>query len=213
VNTLYPPSLTLRAARDLYFAVNGFGADGGYSSPWVDFKLGPIPMPFPNTAGRVRAVRFHDLHHILTGYATDTMGEFEISAWELGAGCKDFYAAWQLNLSGLAAGMAVSPRRMWRAFVRGRSSETLYGRDLDAVLDRSVGEAREECGVDGSAEARPADAPLFVAAWASGLVVGLGILLPMMAVAGPLLFLAGRLRDLRNKQPPSPTLVDSTSPR
>src|SRR4051794_14211722 len=39
-----------------YFDENGFGEDGGYSSAWVDFHLGPIPMPFPNTAARKRAV-------------------------------------------------------------------------------------------------------------------------------------------------------------
>lgn len=209
MTTQYPPSLTLRAARDLYFAVNGFGADGGYGSPWVDFKLGPLPMPFPNTAGRVRAVRFHDLHHIVTGYATDTLGEFEISAWELGAGCKDFYAAWQLNLSGLAGGMAVSPRRIFRAFVRGRRTESLYGGDLEALLDRTVGEVRAACGVDAPAEARLADYPLFAAAWAVGIVVGL-VFTAAIAVVGPLLFLAGRLRP---KAPPPRTLVDSASPR
>lgn len=215
MNTLYAPSLTLRAARDLYFAANGFGADGGYSSPWVDFKLGPIPMPFPNSAGRVRAVRFHDLHHILTGYATDTMGELEIAAWELGAGCKDFLAAWQLNLGGLAAGMVASPRRMLRAFRRGRRSESLYGRDLEALLERTVGEMREECGVDRPIEARASDYPRFVAAWSAGIFVGLVVIMPTMTVSGPLLFLAGRLRALRDKQPPvsSPTLVDTASPR
>ena len=83
----YTPDMTMRTARDLYFDVNGFGADGGYSEPWVDFKLGPLPLPFPNTAGRIAAVKFHDLHHVLTGYETNAIGEFEISAWELGAGC------------------------------------------------------------------------------------------------------------------------------
>jgi hypothetical protein len=209
MNTLYSPALTLRAARDLYFAANGFGADGGYASPWVDFKLGPIPMPFPNTAARVRAVGFHDLHHILTGYATDTGGEFEIAAWELGAGCKDFLAAWQLNLGGLAAGMAVRPLRTFRAFVRGRRTESLYGGDLEALLDRTVGDLRAECGVDRPAATHLPDYPLFLAAWATGIVVGLAFV-PVLAVVGPLLFLAGRVR---RATAPSPTLVDSASPR
>ncbi|AUX38490.1 uncharacterized protein SOCE836_107340 [Sorangium cellulosum] len=33
------------------------------------------------------------MHHVPTGYDTSTTGEFEISAWELGAGCKDLIAA------------------------------------------------------------------------------------------------------------------------
>src|SRR5207302_2399442 len=95
------PSLTLHDARDEYFRVNDFGPNGGYDDAWVDFKLGPIPMPFPNSPGRKKAVRFHDLHHALTGYATDTIGEFEISAWEVGSGCAGYLAAWQLNLAGM----------------------------------------------------------------------------------------------------------------
>ncbi|HSO31503.1 MAG TPA: hypothetical protein VLT33_03275, partial [Labilithrix sp.] len=67
----YPPDLTMRAARALYFENNGFGADGGYGAAWVDFKLGPLPFPFPNTPQRIDAVKFHDLHHVLTGYDTD----------------------------------------------------------------------------------------------------------------------------------------------
>ena len=81
----YPEHLPLRDARRLYFDANHFGADGGYGDKWVDFKLGKVPFPIPNSPGRVRAVRFHDLHHVLTGYDTSTIGEFEISAWEIAA--------------------------------------------------------------------------------------------------------------------------------
>lgn len=139
MRTTYDPSLSLRAARKLYFAMNNFGDNGGYDDAWVDFKLGPIPFPFPNTAGRVRAVKYHDLHHILTGYRTDLIGEFEISAWELGAGCRDFYAAWALNLGGLFAGLVCAPRRIARAFARGLASQSLYGREFDELLDLPVG--------------------------------------------------------------------------
>ena len=79
--------MTLRDARRIYFHANGFGEEGGYDDAWVDFKLGPIPMPFPNPPARVRAVKYHDLHHVLTDYDTDTIGEFEIAAWEVAAGC------------------------------------------------------------------------------------------------------------------------------
>src|SRR5438128_1156812 len=115
----YPSDETLLDARGRYFAANGFGADGGYQAPFVDFKLGPIPFPFPNPEGRRRAVRYHDLHHIVTGYRTDFSGELEISAWELGAGCRDFPAAWLLNLGGTAMGAVVAPRRTFRAFSLG----------------------------------------------------------------------------------------------
>jgi hypothetical protein len=138
----YDPASTLREARKHYFAVNHFGDTGGYDDRWVHVKLGPVPFSLPNTAARVRAVKVHDLHHILTGYQTDIVGEFEISAWEIAAGCKNFYAAWVLNLSGITGGMLVAPRRITRAFARGLASSSLYGRPLDELLDLPVGEAR-----------------------------------------------------------------------
>ena len=96
----YDDDLTLRDARRIYFDANGFGADGGYHDAWVRFDLGPLPVAFPNTPSRVRAVRFHDLHHIATGYETTTVGEGEIAAWELGGGCADHYAAVRCALDG-----------------------------------------------------------------------------------------------------------------
>ena len=169
----YQPQATMRDARALYFRANQFGDDGGYADAWVDFKLGPIPMPFPNTPGRIRAVRYHDLHHVLTGYDTDTVGEFEISAWEIAAGCKGFVAAWQLNLGGMFAGVLVAPQRIWQAFLRGRHSRTLYGDELDALLDSRVGELRSSMGV-GAVTPPPgaADVLLFGVALAAGFVVG-----------------------------------------
>jgi hypothetical protein len=191
----FDPSLSMRAARSLYFRENGFGEgdDGNYADAWVDFKIGPIPLPFPNSAPRVRAVRYHDLHHVLTGYATDTRSEFEIAAWEIGAGCGDFWAAWQLNLGGLAAGMMSIPGRTFRAFVRGRRSKSLYGRDFEALLDRTVGDLREESGVDRPAKARASDVALFGIAWVTGLCVGLATFAALIALL-PLLALIGILR-------------------
>jgi hypothetical protein len=167
------PTDTLLDARNRYFAVNGFGPTGGYEDKWVDFKLGPIPMPFPNTASRIRAVRFHDLHHVLTGYETDTYGEFEISAWEIGSGCADHVAAWQLNLGGTLAGALSIPRRTWRAFVRGRHSRNLYRRSYDVgLLERHVDEMKRELDLDREHTGTLADAALFAASLAAGLVVG-----------------------------------------
>jgi hypothetical protein len=169
------PTLTLAEARDIYFEVNGFGADGGYDDAWVDFKLGPIPMPFPNTPQRVRAVKFHDLHHILSAYGTDVVGEFEISAWELGGGCADMVAAWVLNLLGMFAGMFVSPRRMVRAFLRGRKSGNLYRtRFDDELLGRRVADARAAIGLSPEPSLRPSlgDVAALVACLAAGLVLG-----------------------------------------
>ncbi len=171
----YDPTQTLGEARRLYFESNGFPADGGYDSKWVDFELGPIPMPFPNTESRRRAVKLHDLHHLLTGYHTDIYGELEISAWELAAGCHDHYAAWVLNLGGMAMGMLTEPRRIWRAWLRGRRSRSLYSREFsEDLLDRRLGELRAEQGLDRSraelGKANAKDIASFLLFWEIGTV-------------------------------------------
>lgn len=179
-------SLTLRAARAQYFQENGFGTDGGYGDAWVDFSLGPIPMPFPNTPARIRAVRYHDLHHVLTGYRTTTIGEFEISAWELAAGCRGFAAAWVLNLGGMAAGTFVAPARMARAFLRGRQDRTLYGETFEPLLDETVDAVRARTmGVRRGP--RAVDLALYAALTIAGVAVGL-VTFALVLLALPLGF-------------------------
>src|SRR5205085_10915333 len=126
-NMLYDPQLTLREARELYFEINDFKG-GGYDEAWVKMKAGPVPVWFPNTKGRVRAVKYHDLHHVLTEYPTTWRGEAEIGAWEVATGCAGHYPAWLLNLEAFAIGLVINPRGVFRAFVRGRRSGNLYRR-------------------------------------------------------------------------------------
>jgi hypothetical protein len=158
----YPEDMTMREARRRYFEANAFGPNGGYDDAWVDFKLGPIPCPFPNSKSRVNAVKYHDLHHVVTGYQTDIVGEFEISAWEIAAGCRSFVAAWILNLGGIAGGIVRAPRRTFAAFVRGRRDRTVYGEDLDVLLDATVGDVRRRCTGSEPPKATLADFAIFL---------------------------------------------------
>ena len=142
--------LTVGEARTRYFEQAGFPPDGGYAASFVSLgKLGPIPVGFPNSDSRRRAVVMHDLHHIATGYETSWAGEGEISAWEISAGCGRFAFAWFINLQGMVMGWVVSPGRTWRAWVRGRHSRSLYAEGYsDALLRETVGELRERLGLD-----------------------------------------------------------------
>ncbi len=145
----YADELSLAEARANYFAANHFPADGGYSKRWVRIELGPIALAFPNTAPRVRAVRFHDLHHVATGYETDLRGEAEIGAWEIASGCADHLAAWVLNLWAMWIGLLFWPRAIFRAFTRGRRSRNLYRASYDdRLLSTSVGETRHQLQLD-----------------------------------------------------------------
>jgi hypothetical protein len=140
-------SLSMREARKLYFKQNGFSI-AAYSAPTFTIKLAGIPFTFPSTASRKRILPLHDLHHILTGYGTNFIGEAEIGAWELRAGCNTFVAYW-LNGSGVIIGLFISPRRVWRAFRAAKGHHTLYLEDQPyaALLELSVGALRRRLGI------------------------------------------------------------------
>ena len=92
---------------------------------------------------RQRAVRIHDLNHLVSGYKTDREGELEISAWELASGgCGRYSAAWVLDLAGLLAGLFVCRRRVVRRVRRGRGERNLYPFGPDDLLAMDLEEAR-----------------------------------------------------------------------
>jgi hypothetical protein len=139
---------TLGEARAQYFRENGIQADGGYTAKWVRIKLGPVPVVFPNTSGRRAALLPHDLHHVATGYDTTLIGEAEIGAWELASGCRHYVAAWVLNIGAVITGLFLAPRRVYRAFSRGRHSTNLYHLGVDASWpEETVGELRQRLGL------------------------------------------------------------------
>ena len=156
----YAPEMTLREARARYFELNNFGKDGGYEERWIKVKVWRVPVWLPNTQGRRRAVRLHDLHHVLTEYPTTWRGEAEISAWEVASGgLRRYYAGWLLDLLNVAQGLVVNPRGAFRAFVRGRRCRNLFGETFDdALLARRVGEMRRELLLDGESAASGAKA-------------------------------------------------------
>ena len=143
-------SLTLREARAQYFLRAGFD-ERSYADRWVRLRVFGLPLlAFPNTAGRVRAVKLHDLHHVLTGYDTSWAGEGEIGAWELASGCRDHWAAWALNGSAALIGLLIAPGRVLRAFARGRRERNLYAQELsDALLGETLGALRARLGIAG----------------------------------------------------------------
>ncbi|WP_394827437.1 hypothetical protein [Pendulispora albinea] len=198
----YDPGQSLRDARDVYFSENDFGANGGYDEPWARVKVGPIVLHFPNTPGRKRAIRFHDLHHIVTGYDTSRVGESEIAGWQLGSGCLRTGPVVALfNLTAFFAGLLFAPRRVLRAYSRGRRSRNLYARRYDdALLDTTVGQARNELGLDPApSTALTLGDAAHVALYALLAVPALLVFPPMVAVvtaiALPLSWVSGRNRS------------------
>ena len=142
----YPDTMTLEAARALFFERSGLGPEGGYNDRWVRIEMKPFPVYFPNTASRVRSAKLHDLHHLALRYKTDWPGEVEIAGWEIASGCGRHLWAWFLNLGAFTVGMVLFPRRLYHAFIRGRHSSNLYregfsesdlpNKNLDWLRDR-----------------------------------------------------------------------------
>lgn len=137
-------SVSLREALAEHLAGSGLPPDAGDAEPFAVVKvISSVPYPIPNTRARKRAVRIHDLNHLVSGYRTDRIGELEISAWELASGgCQDYVAAWVLDLAGLLGGLMFAPMRTTRAFVAGRRQQNLYPFAYEDLLALSVTDAR-----------------------------------------------------------------------
>jgi hypothetical protein len=141
----YPDHLSLLVARSRFFRDAKLEPDGGYGDRWVRVETKPVLFYFPNWPSRVAAARLHDLHHIAAEYDTDWPGEAEIAS-----GCAGYCVAWFLNLGGFGAGLVVAPKRLFRAFLRGRRAKTnLYKSGFnESQLDQiSVGMLRDQLGL------------------------------------------------------------------
>jgi hypothetical protein len=141
---------TVAQALAVHYAAHGLPADGGESAPWFHVRMGPITIPLPNPPARQRAVILHDVNHLLTGYDTVlTGGEMEIASFEIATGCGRVWVAWLLNWPLLLLGVVARPRRVFRAFVRGRQSQSLYhlGPSPSDVRAMRVGALRTRLGI------------------------------------------------------------------
>ena len=155
-----PASKTMAGALGDYLAANAFDASA-YEAPTYEVDLGEVTgevWSFPNEPARRRAVPLHDLHHVLTGYGTDVLGEAEIGAWELVAGCTSVFL-WWINASAVGVGLLLSPPRVLRAARKAVGQRSLYrhGVPYSALLELTVGDLRAQIGMpeDGQADHPP----------------------------------------------------------
>lgn len=175
-------SLGVIDALARYYAAHGLPADGGASDPWFRVHIGPVTLRLPNPPARRRAVLYHDINHLATGYNTQFGdGEVSIAAFEVAAGCGRFGIVWYINLTMFAIGLLLRPIAVFRAFVRGRHSASIY-RDPRAearIATLTVNDVRSLLGVgDVPRDASIADRVAF-AAWG---VVAVAVLLAPLAV-------------------------------
>jgi len=145
-----PSELTVLEARDAYLAENEFDTEG-YDADSVTVNFWGIRFTVPNPPSRKLAIRYHDLHHVMTGYGTDPTGESEISTWEFRRGIGVFGLYVQLIiLSGMLFGFIHSPIATLKAWQTGKSGNRLPTPSMkhyESVLGLTLGELRLRYGL------------------------------------------------------------------
>ncbi len=128
--------MTLNDELATFYRANHFGPVVGARPLMVPVYTGCMLVPLPNIETRRRYLKYHDLHHLLTGYSVGRIGEGEVSAWELGTGSA--FASpllGTMNLIALSTGLVLEPQRMWLAFKRGCISRNLYSNAVRHEVD------------------------------------------------------------------------------
>jgi hypothetical protein len=143
-------SSTVQQALTAYFKAYDLGDEGGLNRRWGKIRVWKFYVPIPNTAARRKALVFHDIHHIVTGYGGNWKGEVSISAWEIASGCGKYYAAWILDLWGMGIGLVIYPKNVYRAFVRGLRTKNLYINTIpqDEALGMPIPELKKKLLLD-----------------------------------------------------------------
>ncbi|RUL66644.1 hypothetical protein EKH79_02165 [Dyella dinghuensis] len=137
--------MRLQEELSTFYAKNGFGNVAGARPLTVPVYTGCLLVPLPNIETRRRYLKYHDLHHLITGYSVGRIGEGEVSAWELGTGSALASPTLAfMNLIALSTGLVLQPRRMWNAFVRGTRSKNLYAKKVRADVDAGEWENVEQ---------------------------------------------------------------------
>ena len=125
-NVILLLKMTVKEALIGFYKFNRLNLTEDFESHCVRVYIGCILAPVPNIEARKKYLKFHDLHHIMSGYGIDRIGESEISAWGLGSrSCRKPLIS-IMNLFALSTGYVLSPSKVTTAFYRGCRSKNLY---------------------------------------------------------------------------------------
>jgi hypothetical protein len=148
-NDAIPGDWSGLAGRDDYLRENGFSA-AGYEETKSHLVAFGVDLTIPNPPRRREIIKVHDLHHVMTGYGTDLVGEGEISTWELRAGTRGV-GPYVLALIVISAflGIVLAPRRMVRAWFAAKGARPLWASPMTypQMLEKSLSELRAYAGM------------------------------------------------------------------
>jgi hypothetical protein len=134
---------TVREGRDRYLTENSLSVES-YAARRFPIYVGRRPVYVPNPG----FLPWHDLHHVITGYQTGLVGEAEISAYELRAGCRSVMV-FILCVGAILIGMFVAPRRIRRAWKLAKGARNLYRTSVpyETLLEMRVADLRKSLGL------------------------------------------------------------------
>jgi hypothetical protein len=175
-----------------FYATHGLPPDGGESLSSFSVRVGPLVLRVPNPPARKRALFYHDINHVLTGYNTKGLeGEVIIAGFEIGAGCGRYWIAWIINLGAFVGALFTRPRQLFAAFLRGRRSSSIYRlpAERETLRGLTVGAARRMLNIDTvTPVATTRDLAAF-AGWA--LLASLLAMTPLVVIAALVMVLRG----------------------
>jgi hypothetical protein len=187
--------MTVKEALIGFYKFNSLNLAQDFESHCVRVYVGCILAPVPNINARKKYLKFHDLHHIMSGYGIDRIGESEISAWELGSrSCRKPLIS-VMNLFALSTGFILSPGKVITAFHRGCRSKNLYYLS-DGMTDEDV----DAINITQMKSAHMEVLPVLKYKWLrniefSGYIFGSMIIHVIMLVAGKMLLTAEAIKN------------------
>lgn len=137
---------TLRELLPEFYKQYNLGPEGGNDIASVKIEITKnFALYIPNFTARKKAVLKHDIHHLVTNYPSTFTGETEIGAWEIASGCKKYWVAWMLDMSGMMTGILFNFWGVLKAFARGRRTKNLYYHIIsnEEALDMKPSELQE----------------------------------------------------------------------
>jgi hypothetical protein len=101
---------------------------------WWSFEVLGVRLYCFNFSWRRKALAFHDLHHVVTGYPCNMSGEMQVATWEYAAGsCPNWFAK-LFCLPLVAMGAVLTPQQVFAAYKNGADNVSLFGVKLDSTI-------------------------------------------------------------------------------
>lgn len=144
-NKPLPFDWTVESGLEAYLEENGFKKES-YDAARTPVTFWRINFSVPNPPKHRWAIMLHDLHHVATGFGTDSAGEGQLSAWECRKGLRPlgFYVG-SIVFSGFLLGLLVAPvktTKAWRSSKSGKSLFVLTDYSYEDLLAMKIQELR-----------------------------------------------------------------------